>query len=164
MTRCSGVLSSRRWTTRIEEPAAMAKKQAAQLSDTTGITILGGADRGPSTKLEAFPFRHKRPTRIVFRCTEFSCHCPVTGQPDYATLDIEYLPGDRALESKSFKNYLWSYRDTLGFHEDVVHRILDDLVKFLEPRWMRVTGRFNIRGGIAIDVVAQTGRMPEELQ
>ncbi len=131
-------------------------KQKKKISDTTGVTILGAATRGPSTVLESFPFKHSRPTHITFSCSEFSCHCPVTGQPDYATLDVEYEPGDRALESKSFKNYLWSYRDTEGFHEDVVHRILDDLVNFLDPKWARVTMHFNVRGGIAIDVTAET--------
>lgn len=136
--------------------AKRAPRQKKELSDTTGVTMLGAATRGPSTQLESFPFRHERPTHITFRCEEFSCHCPVTGQPDYATLTVEYQPGDRALESKSFKNYLWSYRDTHGFHEDVAHKILDDLVNFLDPKWARVTMHFNIRGGIAIDVVAET--------
>ncbi|MCB2155580.1 preQ(1) synthase [bacterium] len=128
-----------------------------KISDTTGITVLGDPTQGaPARKLEAFPFHHKQPTRVTFHCQEFSCYCPVTGQPDYATIDIEYEPDAKALESKSLRNYLWSFRDTRGFHEDVVHRILDDLSSFLSPKWMRVTGHFNIRGGIAIDVVAES--------
>jgi 7-cyano-7-deazaguanine reductase len=129
-----------------------------KLSDTTGLTQLGSpaASRQPSRKLEAFPFKHKgRDTRVTFHCTEFTCMCPLTGQPDYATLEIEYIPAGRALESKSLKNYLWSYRDTGVFHEDVVNVILDELYDFLKPKWMRVTGHFNVRGGIAIEVSAE---------
>ena len=140
----------------------MAKSKApatrSKLSDTTGVTILGSATRGPSKKLESFPYRHKdRTTRITFHCTEFSCVCPVTGQPDYARIDVEYIPKERALESKSFKNYLWSFRDEPVFHEDIVNKILDDVYRFLEPRYIKVTGYFNVRGGIAIDVVAERG-------
>lgn len=130
------------------------------LSDTTGVTLLGGGagPRQPAGQLESFPFRHQGThTTVTFRCTEFSCFCPVTGQPDYATIDIEYRPAARALESKSLKEYLWSFRDTKGFHEDVVNRILADLHEFLSPEWIRVTGRFNVRGGIAIDVAAERG-------
>src|SRR5690606_17712410 len=83
-----------------------------KISDTSGLTMLGsGQASRPERRLEAFPFRHKgRDTVVTFRCTEFSCHCPLTGQPDYATLEIAYIPRERALESKSLKNYLWSFR------------------------------------------------------
>ncbi|MEQ8819280.1 MAG: preQ(1) synthase [Sumerlaeia bacterium] len=135
----------------------------APLSDTTGVTMLGSNERQPSPRLESFPFKDRgRYTTVIFRCTEFTCVCPVTGQPDFAKLDIEYIPAARALESKSLKNYLWSFRDTPGFHEDVVNKILDDIRGFLDPVWIRVTGYFNIRGGIAIDVVAETGPKPEQ--
>lgn len=134
----------------------MAKK--TKLSDTSGITLLGSAKRGATRKLETFPFRHKgRTTRVTFHCTEFTCVCPVTGQPDYAKIDVEYIPNDRALESKSFRNYLWSFRDEPVFHEDIVNKILDDLDAFLKPKYLRVTGFFNVRGGIAIDVTAERG-------
>lgn len=141
----------------------MAKKSTTQnptpekISDTAGLTQLGsGKPNAPERRLESFPFHHKdRETIVTFRCTEFSCHCPLTGQPDYATLEISYIPDDRALESKSLKNYLWSFRDTRGFHEDVVNVILNDIHNFLKPRWTKVTGHFNIRGGIAIDVEAE---------
>jgi 7-cyano-7-deazaguanine reductase len=128
--------------------------QPENISSTAGLTQLGsGTPSRPERQLESFPFRHTgRDTVVTFRCGEFSCHCPLTGQPDYATLEIAYIPDDRALESKSLKNYLWSFRDTRGFHEDVVNVILDDLWKFLQPRWLKVTGHFNVRGGIAIDV------------
>jgi len=127
------------------------------LSDTSGLTMLGSGDVGrPERRLEAFPFRHRgRDTVVTFRCSEFSCFCPLTGQPDYATLEISYIPGKVALESKSLKNYLWSFRDTGAFHEDLVNVILDELHGFLKPKWIRVVGRFNVRGGIAIDVAAE---------
>lgn len=132
-------------------------KREENLSETGDLTQLGsGKPSKPGRKLEAFPFRHAgRDTVVTFRCTEFSCHCPLTGQPDYATLHIAYIPNKKALESKSLKNYLWSFRDTKGFHEDVVNVILDDLWAFLDPKWCKVTGHFNVRGGIAIDVEAE---------
>ncbi|MBX3728888.1 MAG: preQ(1) synthase [Candidatus Sumerlaeia bacterium] len=130
-----------------------------KLSDTSGLTQLGSGQVGkPERRLEAFPFRHTgRTTRVTFHCNEFTCLCPLTGQPDYAQFEIAYIPAARALESKSLKNYLWSFRDTRAFHEDLVNVLLDDLFAFLEPRWMRVRGRFNVRGGIAIDVEAERG-------
>ncbi len=142
----------------------MAKKAAKKanrevLSDTTGLTQLGSGDIGtPERSLEAFPFKQRgRDTVVTFHCTEFSCFCPLTGQPDYAELEISYIPAKKALESKSLKNYLWSFRDTGAFHEDLVNVILDDLHRFLKPKWIKVTGRFNVRGGIAIDVETEKG-------
>jgi 7-cyano-7-deazaguanine reductase len=133
--------------------------ESRTISNTAGITLLGSNRSGPTHQLEAFPFNHRgRDTRVVFRCTEFTCLCPVTGQPDFATLDIEYIPRERGLESKSLKNFLWSYREVRGFHEDVCNEILDRLHAFLEPKWIRVTGHFNVRGGIAIDVIAELGQ------
>lgn len=134
-----------------------AAKGREVLSDTTGLTQLGsGQASRPERKLESFPFRHRgRDTVVTFRCTEFSCFCPLTGQPDYATLEISYIPAGRALESKSLKNYLWSFRDTGAFHEDLVNVILDELHGFLKPKWIKVVGHFNVRGGIAIDVEAE---------
>ena len=125
-------------------------------SKATGLTQLGKGPARPSKDLEAFPNAHpQRDTVITFRCAEFTCLCPVTGQPDFAQLEISYIPDKKVLESKSLKLYLWTYRDVGIFHEDVVNRILDDLAAFLKPRWMRVLGRFNVRGGIAIDVTAE---------
>lgn len=127
------------------------------LSDVSGLSQLGsGEPSKPQRRLEAFPFRHQgRDTVVTFHCDEFSCHCPLTGQPDYATIEISYIPNERALESKSLKNYLWSFRDTRAFHEDIVNVLLNDLWKFLDPKWVKVTGRFNVRGGISIDVEAE---------
>lgn len=79
---------------------------------------------------------------------EFTCLCPLTGQPDFATVTIRYVPGPSLVELKSLKLYLWSYRDEGGFHEDVTNRILDDLVAAVDPRTMTVTTDWNVRGGI----------------
>ncbi len=132
--------------------------KSSKLSKTEGVTMLGSATKGPSKKLEAFPYQHKRDTVITFYCEEFSCHCPVTGQPDFAKLVIEYIPKKKALESKSLKNFLWSYRDTAAFHEDIVNDILSELNEFLSPKWIKVTGKFFIRGGIAIDCEVEEGK------
>jgi 7-cyano-7-deazaguanine reductase len=92
---------------------------------------------------------------IRMRIPEFTCLCPKTGQPDFATLEIEYIPDELCVELKSLKLYIWSYRDQGTFHEAVANKILDDLVSCLKPRFLRVTARFNVRGGIYTDVVAE---------
>lgn len=86
---------------------------------------------------------------------EFTCLCPKTGQPDFATLEIEYIPDELCVELKSLKLYVWSYRDQGTFHEAVTNKILDDLVACLDPRFMRITAKFNVRGGIYTNVVAE---------
>ena len=109
----------------------------------------------PSKSLETFP--NPRPGRdyeIAFECPEFTCVCPRTGQPDFATIRITYVPADLCVELKSLKLYLWSFRDEGHFHEDVTNRILDDLVKAIHPKRMTVTGDFNVRGGIHTVVTA----------
>jgi 7-cyano-7-deazaguanine reductase len=96
-------------------------------------------------------FDNPRPERdyeIRFECPEFTCLCPKTGQPDFATIRIHYTPDRRCVELKSLKLYLWSYRDQGAFHEAVTNRILDDLVTLLAPRRLSVTGDFLVRGGI----------------
>lgn len=131
------------------------------LSDTTGLTQLGGGASKPARSVECFPWRHRgRDTIVSFHCEEFTCFCPLTGQPDYAVLDIEYAPRDRAIESKSLKNYLWSFRDSGVFHEDLVNVVLEDLSRFADPKWIRVTARFKVRGGIAIDAATEAGERP----
>lgn len=110
------------------------------------------------TGLETFP--NPNPDRnyeIRFRCPEFTCVCPRTGQPDFATLHVRYVPDRLCVELKSLKIYLWSYREEGAFHEAVVNRILDDLVRLLSPRAMRIEGVFNVRGGIHTTVVAREG-------
>jgi 7-cyano-7-deazaguanine reductase len=94
---------------------------------------------------------------------EFTCLCPRTGQPDFATLVLDYVPGARCVELKSLKLYVWSYRNVGAFHEAVSNRILEDLVRATRPRFMRLTAKFNVRGGIFTTVVAehmQRGWMP----
>ena len=110
----------------------------------------------PSAILEVFP--NPKPSRdytIRIESPEFTCLCPKTGQPDFATLELEYIPHERCMELKSWKLYLWSYRDQGGFHEDLTNRILDDLVTALDPRFMRLTAKFNVRGGIYTTIVAE---------
>ena len=86
---------------------------------------------------------------------EFTCLCPKTGQPDFATLNIEYVPDKLCVELKSYKLYVWSFRDEGAFHEAVTNTILDDLVKATAPRFMRLTAEFNVRGGVYTTVVAE---------
>lgn len=103
----------------------------------------------PSKSLETFP--NPKPGRdyeIHFECPEFTCVCPKTGQPDFATLQIRYVPHELCVELKSLKLYLWSYRNEGHFHEAVTNRILDDLVAALKPRRMEILADFYVRGGI----------------
>ncbi len=92
---------------------------------------------------------------IRIRVPEFTCLCPKTGQPDFATLLLEYVPGDACVELKSFKQYIWSFRSVGAFHEAVTNCILDELVSLLTPRFMRLTARFNVRGGLYTTIVAE---------
>ena len=89
------------------------------------------------------------------RIPEFTCLCPKTGQPDFATLYLEYVPDAKCIELKSLKLYVWSYRDEGAFHEAVTNRILDDLVQSMKPRFIRLKAEFNVRGGIYTSVVAE---------
>ena len=99
--------------------------------------------------LETFPNPNpERDYTINFEIPEFSCLCPKTGQPDFAVLEIEYIPDNLCVELKSLKLYIWSYRDHGAFHEAVTNKILDDLVQALAPRHIIITGIFNARGGI----------------
>jgi 7-cyano-7-deazaguanine reductase len=110
----------------------------------------------PSKDLQTFPNpRPERPYAVHFETEEFTCLCPMTGQPDFATITIEYVPAALCVELKSLKLYLWSYRDEGAFHEAVTNRILDDLVAALAPRRITVTGDFNIRGGIHTRVTCE---------
>ena len=117
----------------------------------------------PSKELKSWKNEYPgRPYRIHLDCPEFTCVCPMTGQPDFGAIRIEYVPGDLCVELKSLKLYLWSYRDEGIFHESVTNKILDDLVAAVRPRWMRVTGVFHVRGGIETTVIAVHGALPEE--
>jgi 7-cyano-7-deazaguanine reductase len=113
----------------------------------------------PSKQLETFASpRPGRPFEIVFETEEFTCLCPMTGQPDFARLKITYQPDQLCVESKSLKLYLWSYRNQGAFHETVTNQILDDLSAAVQPIWMRVEGDFLIRGGIRTLVAAEFGK------
>jgi 7-cyano-7-deazaguanine reductase len=133
------------------------KDREALRDDTTeGLTLLGREVRQPVRKLETFPNQHPgRRYTVTLVCPEFTCICPVTGQPDFATITIRYIPDRRILESKSLKLYLWSYRQEGTFHEHVTNQILDDLVEALDPTYCHVSGAFNVRGGISITVDAE---------
>ncbi|MBM2829997.1 MAG: 7-cyano-7-deazaguanine reductase [Gammaproteobacteria bacterium] len=113
----------------------------------------------PREILETFP--NPNPARdytIHINIPEFTCLCPKTGQPDFATLNIDYVPDALCLELKALKLYIWSYRDKGVFHEAVTNKVLEDLVSAITPRFIRITARFNVRGGIYTTVVAQHRR------
>jgi 7-cyano-7-deazaguanine reductase len=106
--------------------------------------------------LETFP--NPKPARdylIKFECPEFTCLCPKTGQPDFATIRVDYIPDQLCVELKSWKLYLWSFRDQGAFHEAVTNQILDDLVAAINPRRARIEGEFKVRGGIYTTIVAE---------
>ena len=110
----------------------------------------------PSRDLETFDNPNpERDYTIRMRIPEFTCLCPKTGQPDFATLHLEYVPDARCVELKSLKLYIWSFRDNGAFHEAVTNQILHDLVSATAPRFMRLTAEFNVRGGIYTNVVAE---------
>ena len=115
----------------------------------------------PSKTLEIVPNPHPdRDYEVQMTAPEFTCLCPMTGQPDFATIRIRYVPDQHLVELKSLKLYLWSYRNEGAFHEDVTNRILNDFVAAAKPRWVEVTGDFNVRGGIKTEVRATYGKRP----
>jgi len=110
----------------------------------------------PSKELELFPNpQPERDYTIRISIPEFTCLCPMTGQPDFATLLLEYIPDRQCVELKSLKMYIWSFRNEGAFHEAVTNEILDDLVKATAPRFMRVSADFYVRGGIGTKVIAE---------
>ena len=110
----------------------------------------------PSTTLETFDNPHpERDYTIRIRVPEFTCLCPKTGQPDFAELNFEYVAGQLCVELKSLKLYVWSFRDQGAFHEAVTNTMLGDLVTALQPRFLRLTANFNVRGGIYTSVVVE---------
>lgn len=132
-----------------------------QLKD---LTLLGNQgvpysfDYAPEL-LEAF--ENRKPDRdyfVKFNCPEFTTLCPMTNQPDFATIYISYIPDKKMVESKSLKLYLFSYRNHGGFHEDSVNTIMDDLIKLMDPRYIEVWGKFTPRGGISIDPYCNYGK------
>ena len=132
--------------------------------ELAGVTHLGekqtayAADYAPQL-LETFENKHPdKDYWVKFNCPEFTSLCPLTGQPDFATITIAYVPERRMVESKSLKLYLFSFRNHGDFHEDVVNIILKDLVRLMEPRYIEVWGRFLPRGGISIDPYTNYGK------
>jgi 7-cyano-7-deazaguanine reductase len=123
-------------------------------NDLSGLTLLGSAAK-PLRKLETFPNHSSRNYTVTLQTEEFTCVCPMTGQPDFAKIKIDYTPDKKIVESKSLKLYLWSFREEGIFHEHVTNRILDDLVDALKPRWCKVSAQFAVRGGIGITVDAE---------
>ncbi|MBI2318073.1 MAG: NADPH-dependent 7-cyano-7-deazaguanine reductase QueF [Betaproteobacteria bacterium] len=110
----------------------------------------------PQRSLATFPNPNRtRDYLIHMRIPEFTCLCPMTGQPDFAALEIDYIPDRKCVELKSLKLYIWSYRNEGAFHEAVSNRIVDDLVRAIRPRFIRLTARFYVRGGIYTTVVAE---------
>ena len=110
----------------------------------------------PSRELELFPNpQPERDYTIRISIPEFTCLCPKTGQPDFATLLLEYIPDRQCVELKSLKMYVWSFRNEGAFHEAVTNKILDDLVTAANPRFMRLSAIFNVRGGIGTTVIAE---------
>jgi len=110
----------------------------------------------PSKKLDTFP--NPAPGRdfhIHMQIPEFTCLCPMTGQPDFATLILDYVPDKKCVELKAMKLYIWSYRNEGAFHEKVTNQILDDIVAAISPRYARLTAKFFVRGGIFTNVVAE---------
>ena len=128
------------------------------------LTLLGNqgvkypTDYDPGV-LETFENKHQDTDYFVkFNCPEFTSLCPITGQPDFATIYISYIPDIRMVESKSLKLYLFSFRNHGDFHEDCVNKIMKDLVSLMDPKYIEVWGRFTPRGGISIDPYTNYGR------
>jgi 7-cyano-7-deazaguanine reductase len=121
----------------------------------------------PSKEIETFPNPVvKRDYQIHMEIPEFTCVCPKTGQPDFASLILDYIPDKKCVELKSLKLYIWSYRERAAFHEAVTNQILEDLVVAMKPRYIRLTARFFVRGGIFTNVTAEhrkSGWMPKQL-
>ncbi|MCU4185998.1 preQ(1) synthase [Acidiferrimicrobium sp. IK] len=131
------------------------------MSDTSKLTSLGSGatvyryDQPDAAMLELFDNQHPAtPWVVELECTEFTSLCPMTRQPDFGRILIHYAPSELCVESKSLKLYLGAYRNHGAFHEDCVNRIADDLVERIAPRYLRVFGDFNVRGGIAIKPLA----------
>ncbi len=132
--------------------------------EVSDLTLLGSQnnsypdDYAPEV-LETFINKHQENDYFVkFNCPEFTSLCPITGQPDFATIYISYVPDVRMVESKSLKLYLYSFRNHGDFHEDCINIIMKDLIKIMDPRYIEVWGKFTPRGGISIDPYCNYGR------
>lgn len=134
-----------------------------------GLSLLGGKteykDNYAPEVLEAFDNKHQENDYwVTFNCPEFTSLCPITGQPDFATIHINYIPDVKMVESKALKLYLFSFRNHGAFHEDCMNIIMKDLVKLMDPRYIEVIGVFTPRGGISIYPYANYGRPGTEYE
>src|SRR5260221_13756550 len=130
-------------------------KRPKKALEAAPVDLASRRRASPARRLETFPNPSpQRDYEIRFECPEFTCVCPMTGQPDFATIRISYTPDKECVELKSLKLYLWSFRDEGAFHEAVTNRILDDLVKAVQPRRMTVEADFFVRGGIGTVIIA----------
>jgi 7-cyano-7-deazaguanine reductase len=148
----------RRWIDERLESGQLYLSEAHGKNDTIARLFFGSVvmPSRPSKTLETFPNpAPERDYRIHMEIPEFTCVCPMTGQPDFATLTLDYVAERLCVELKSLKLYVWSYRDQGAFHEAVTNRILDDLVRATKPRYMRLEAKFSVRGGIYTTVVAE---------
>lgn len=132
--------------------------------DLKGVSLLGSSgtqyalDYDPSV-LETFENKHpQRDYFVKFNCPEFTSLCPITSQPDFATIYISYIPDIKMVESKSLKLYLFSFRNHGDFHEDCINTIMNDLIELMDPRYIEVWGKFTPRGGISIDPYCNYGK------
>lgn len=133
------------------------------MSEIEGLSLLGGKteynDNYAPEVLEAFDNKHQdRDYWVTFNCPEFTSLCPITGQPDFATIHISYIPDVKMVESKALKLYLFSFRNHGAFHEDCMNIIMKDLIKLMNPRYIEVVGIFTPRGGISIYPYTNYGR------
>lgn len=140
-----------------ESTSTTAAKSLSGKASPGQLTRLGDKPTAPASKaLEAFPNpQPKRDFVIHMQIPEFTCLCPMTGQPDFATLYLDYIPDQRCVELKSLKLYIWSFRDEGKFHEAVTNEILDAIVDAIAPRFARLTAKFWVRGGIFTTIEAE---------
>jgi len=137
------------------------EERAAAAQEKGGAGRSDASVRRAAKELVTFPNAYPEREYVVhIECPEFTAVCPMTDQPDFGTIDIQYAPGEKLLELKSLKLYLHAYRNVGIFHETVTNAILDDLANALEPRWITVRGDYNLRGGIKTSVVAEYRRDP----
>lgn len=150
---------------RIDNREDDSKMSGRKDEELQGITLLGNQnnqydDKYNPTILEAFDNKHpNRDYFVKFNCPEFTSLCPKTGQPDFATIYISYIPDEKMVESKSLKLYLFSFRNHGDFHEDCVNIIMNDLIELMDPRYIEVWGKFTPRGGISIDPYVNYGKL-----
>ena len=145
-------------------------KSGRRDKELEGISLLG--NQGTKYKYDYDPdvleiFENKHPDNdyfVKFNCPEFTSLCPITGQPDFATIYISYIPGRKMVESKSLKLYLFSFRNHGDFHEDCMNIIMKDLIKLMDPKYIEVWGKFTPRGGISIDPYCNYGKPGTEFE